>query len=136
MSKKQWIIDSFQSVDDRRFDDFAKFHSEDCHYQLNHDEIAGTAAFVQMCQGWYAAFPDLHHEVLDVVEDGERLACTVRVTGTHTAAMQTPQGAVPATGKRIEFRAVDVVRLGADGRATSWHTYFDQLQFLQQLGLA
>jgi len=136
MTTKQKLIEMFQVVDDRRFDEVTRYHSESCQYQMNHDELDGTAAFQQMCQGWYAGFPDLRHEVLDLVEDGDRVAFTVRVTGTHTAPLQTPQGAVPATGKRIELRAIDVVQLGADGRATSWHIYFDQLQFLQQLGIA
>ncbi len=136
MSIKQMVTECFQTVDDRRFAEVTKFHAEGCHYRMNADEFTGTAAFTQMCQGWYGGFPDLRHEVLDVIEDGPRAAFTLRITGTHTSTMQTPQGPVPATGKRIDFRAIDVIERGADGRAVSWHVYFDMLQMLQQLGLA
>jgi steroid delta-isomerase-like uncharacterized protein len=136
MSKRELVTECFRTVDDRRFEQVPRFHSETCHYRMNDTEFTGTAPFVQMSQGWYGGFPDLRHEVLDYIEDGDRAGFTVRITGTHTSTMRTPQGDVPATGKRIDVRAVDVVQFGADGRAVSWHIYFDMLQMLQQLGIA
>lgn len=90
------------------------------------------AAFVK---AWIDAFPDIAHEIVSYVEDGDRASWEVRVTGTHTGAMQTPSGVVPATGRRITIAAVDVARF-RNGKAVSWHIYNDQLAFLQQLGLA
>ena len=136
MTKRELITECFKAMDDRRFDDLPRYQAESCAYTMNHDAFPTRAAFLQMCEGWYGGFPDLRHEVLDFVEDGNRVAYTARITGTHTSTMHTPQGPVPATGKRIDFRAIDVVEFGPDGRATSWHAYFDMLQVLQQIGLA
>src|SRR5262249_30218411 len=111
-------------------------HAENCAYRMNYDSMQGHAQFRGMIESWYGAFPDLRHEVMEYVEDGDRAAWSLRITGTHTATMQTPKGPVPATGKRIDFRAVDLVTFDKDGRATTWNIYFDSLQFLQQLGLA
>jgi hypothetical protein len=44
------------------------------------------------------------------VEEGDRASWQVRVTATHTGTMQTPNGPLPATGKRIRIDALDVAR--------------------------
>ena len=46
---------------------------------------------------------------------------------------RAPQGDIPASGNRIELRYATVKRV-RDGRVASEHLYFDQLEFLQQLG--
>ncbi len=97
--------------------------------------MRGGQGFVQMVQGWISAFPDLKHEILGYVEEGDRASWQVRVTATHTGTMQTPNGPLAATGRRIKIDAQDVVRFEG-GKAASWHVYFDQMVFLQQLGLA
>ena len=136
MSKhKDKIVAAFRAMDERQLDEVPKYQSEDCSYRMNYDTVVGRAPFLEMIKGWYAAFPDLRHEILDYAEDGEHAAYTVRVTGTHTGTMQTPNGPVPATGKRVDFRALDHVTFGADGRACTWNAYFDMLTTLEQLGL-
>jgi steroid delta-isomerase-like uncharacterized protein len=97
--------------------------------------MRGPRQFAVFVKAWIDAFPDIAHEIVSYVEDGDRASWEVRVTGTHTGAMQTPSGVVPATGRRITIEAVDVARF-RDGKAVSWHIYNDQLAFLQQLGLA
>lgn len=133
---RQKIEDAFRAMDDHRYDQLATFQALDCSYRMNYDTIPGLAGFVEMCKGWYGGFPDLRHEVLEYGENGDHVAYTLRITGTHTATMQTPQGPVPATGKRIDFRALDHVTFGPDGKARTWNGYFDMLTVLQQLGLA
>jgi predicted ester cyclase len=96
--------------------------------------LCGLAALGQMLGAYLAAFPDLRHEVVDVVEAGDKIALELRVTGTHTGTMQTPNGPIPATGKPVTWDSVDLVTV-AGGKIASWHTYFDQLAFLGQLGL-
>jgi steroid delta-isomerase-like uncharacterized protein len=92
------------------------------------------AQIVPFLQAYVAAFPDLRHEVVDYVENGDGIAVELRVTATHTGPFHTPQGTVPATGRPMVWKSVDFIRI-ADGKIRSWHTYFDQLTFLQQLGL-
>jgi predicted ester cyclase len=53
---------------------------------------------------------------------------------THTGTFATPAGEIPPTGNRVELDACDVVRIGSDGRITSWHSYFDQASMMAQLG--
>jgi ketosteroid isomerase-like protein len=57
------------------------------------------------------------------------------ITGTHTQPLPVPNGEdIPPTGKRIRVRECDVVTVEG-GVVTSHHFYFDQVEFLGQLGL-
>ena len=61
-------------------------------------------------------------------------AFELHIRGTHTAPLVSPQGEIPATGRSIDFRSCDMVRL-EDGRLATYHVYFDQMGFMHQLGL-
>src|SRR5690242_18698789 len=82
-----------------------------------------------MVEGYLAAFPDLHHETIGYVESGDRIALELRVTGTNTGPMHTPQGEVPATGRAAVWESSDHITV-RDGKFASWHVYNDQLAFL------
>jgi len=60
---------------------------------------------------------------------------TLEITwrGTHTGPLQTPGGALPPSGRKMEIRACQVVEV-ADGRVNAIRHYFDMATLLQQLG--
>ena len=96
--------------------------------------LRGVAQVAEVMRSYFAAFPDLRHEIVDVVEAGDRIAVELRITGTHTGTMQTPNGPIPTTGRRVVWESVDFIKV-AGGKIVSWHAYYDQLSFLAQLGL-
>lgn len=96
--------------------------------------VEGREAVAQVQQALWTAFPDAHIEVVGRVADGDTVATEGVLTGTHTGPLETPTGAVPATGKRVELGYVTVQRI-VDHRIASERIYFDQLEFLAQLGL-
>jgi ketosteroid isomerase-like protein len=56
--------------------------------------------------------------------------------GTHTGPLETPTGeTIPPTGKQVRLRECDVATV-ENGLITSHRFYFDQMEFLEQLGLA
>jgi ketosteroid isomerase-like protein len=57
-----------------------------------------------------------------------------RFTGTHTGPLATDDGDVEPTGAAVELRFADVSRV-RDGKIVAYHTYYDQLGLLTQLGL-
>jgi ketosteroid isomerase-like protein len=73
-----------------------------------------------------------------VVEHRSEAADTVVVEGrfvaTFTGPLTTDDGDVAATGARVDLRFADVSRV-RDGVIVSYHTYYDQLGLLTQLGL-
>jgi predicted ester cyclase len=77
-----------------------------------------------------AAFPDLRMIPEDVIASGDKAVARVRMTGTHKGEFME----MPATGKRIEVKLIDIIRFGDDGRAREHWGAFDQLAMLQQIG--
>jgi ketosteroid isomerase-like protein len=91
---------------------------------------------VEWISGFRSAFPDLSWESVREHETGDTAIDEGYVNGTHQGALESPDGqSIPATGKRIRVRGCDVATV-SDGRITSHRFYYDQLDFLGQLGLA
>jgi len=61
-------------------------------------------------------------------------AAEVRFSGTHTGPLASPGGKIAPTGRPFAFDYLHVSRLAGDQIASD-HIYFDQLGFLNQLGL-
>jgi ketosteroid isomerase-like protein len=93
-----------------------------------HDQVR------QYIQAQWTAFPDGHVTRLNQIATDDQAATEIALTATHSGLLNTPNGPVPPTGKRINVRFVAVHRI-KDGMATSEHVYFDQLDTLMQLGL-
>jgi predicted SnoaL-like aldol condensation-catalyzing enzyme len=70
------------------------------------DPEAGKLAFRAM----RAAFPDLHVAIEDMLADGDRVVTRQTFSGTHRGEWS----GVPATGRRVSWAVIDIVRL-ADG---------------------
>ena len=81
--------------------------------------LHGVEPLADMLRAYFVAFPDLRHEVVDVVEAGETIAVELRIDGTHAGTMHTPNGPIPPTGRRVAWESVDLVKV-ADGRIVSW----------------
>jgi hypothetical protein len=54
--------------------------------------------------------------------------------GTNTGPLHLPTGDIPATGRWAELRLCDVAQI-RNGKIVSFHTYYDIMTMLQQLGL-
>jgi predicted ester cyclase len=74
--------------------------------------------------------PDLKTTVEDMIEEGDKIAVRLTITGTHRG----PMFGVAATDKPLNLRAHDIHHFGADGMVPeSWHIE-DWLSFLFQVG--
>ena len=96
--------------------------------------MTGIDPFIGFAQGFVSALPDSRLEVETVTEDGNRIVCEGRYTGTHTGPLMTPQGEVPPSGRTLNLPYADVFEIEA-GRIARHRTYYDQMDFAQQLGL-
>jgi predicted ester cyclase len=95
----------------------------------------GTGYLMGVFGRHYESYPDMKHELLTVVEDGDgTMACReVRFTGTHLGELRNPRtgGVIPPTGRTVTWTAAEVIR-AADGKITSWHAYFDRMALMEQ----
>ena len=98
-------------------------------------EIRGREQIVQYLKAFVDAFPNLRYESLHAHESGNTAIDEGFVVGTHTQPLPMPDGeSLPPTGKQIRLRSVDVATV-EHGEVTSHRFYFDQMEFLGQLGL-
>ena len=100
---------------------------------VEHEEFPGVPptreGVKQTFAMFYAAFPDIHFRVDDIVAEGDVVAARVTVTGTHEGEFL----GIPATGRAVEVTAMDFVSF-QNGEATAHWGVSDMVSLLQQLG--
>jgi uncharacterized protein (TIGR02246 family) len=101
----------------------------------DYGEVRGRTAIVDYFRPYFEAFSDIAWEEIRRHEAGNVAIDEGYFTGTHTGPLSNPDGEpIDATGKTVRLRECDVATL-AGGRITSHRMYFDQMEFLSQLGL-
>jgi steroid delta-isomerase-like uncharacterized protein len=75
------------------------------------------------------AFPDLHHEIVDMVAERDKVAVRLNVTGTHKGEFQ----GIPPTGKKLSLYEMGFITI-IDGKITEGWISADTMGLLQQLG--
>ena len=74
-----------------------------------------AADLVARARVMQAALERPEREVLAVADAGGTVAVAFRLAGRQVGPLDTPAGRVPATGRRIDLRVIDVLSL-TDGR--------------------
>jgi steroid delta-isomerase-like uncharacterized protein len=101
---------------------------------VEHEEFPGIPptrdGVKQAFAMFYAAFPDIHFRVDDIVAEGDVVAARVTITGTHQGEFM----GIPATGRSVEVAAIDFVSF-KDGKGTAHWGISDMVSLLQQLGV-
>src|SRR5579859_7126600 len=97
-------------------------------------QVRGSDRFREYLETFKRAMPDARAIVEQRVEAGETVAVEGRFTGTHTGPLTTDDGDVEPTGATVDLRFADVARVH-EGKIVAYHTYYDQLGLLTQLGL-
>jgi steroid delta-isomerase-like uncharacterized protein len=94
------------------------------------DQQPGPEGFIHFFTGFRAAFPDLNISVEQLVADEENVAIAYTVTGTHQGDFL----GIPATGRQIKARGVQIARFENGQIVERWGSS-DQLGILQQIGV-
>lgn len=97
-------------------------------------DIHGREQFKMLGGAFIAAFPDATIHATDIWEAGDAVISEGTYSGTHTATLHSPNGDLPATGRRMELHYADVMRV-RDGKVFYHAVYFDSAEMMTQLGL-
>jgi predicted ester cyclase len=108
--------------------------SADAEFVAPGARLRGRTDVLNFLRVYWDAFPDAHNEVTRLIAEGPVVSAEGTFTGTHTGTMRTPQGELPPTQRRVEFRWSVVCDVRGE-ELVSEHLYFDQLDLLTQLGL-
>jgi len=96
--------------------------------------LSGREAADTLWSTWHEAFPDNRLEITTVHADDRGGTHEGRFTGTHTGTLRGPAGEIPATGRAAAGPFCSVFEI-EEGKITSTHVYFDQMEMLTQLGI-
>ena len=113
---------------------FASYADDCVIWEPAEGETRGIESNKALVAGYKRAFPDAHFDVQAMHEDGPVVFVRGAYVGTHTGPLETPQGEIPATGKSVRVEFADVFEFRG-GKIVREETYYDQLSFMQQLGL-
>ena len=133
-NKKQFVEQMMKAVDARNYGALREFYTSDLEITTPMGSARGVEALIGFMTPFLDAFPDLTHEIVGYVEQGEDVAYELRIRGTHPKPLASPQGPIPPTNQPVDFHASDFVRF-RDGRIASYRVYFDMMGFMGQLGL-
>jgi steroid delta-isomerase-like uncharacterized protein len=75
------------------------------------------------------AFPDLQAEIHEQIAQGDRVVTRKTLRGTH----QGDLFGVPASGRRVAFDVIDILRVDG-GRITDHWNVLDQFALMTQIG--
>jgi len=77
------------------------------------------------------AFPDITHEIVDVIDAGKKVITRGWFSGTHKGVFN----GIPATGKKIRASWIDIVEFNSEGKVVNEWIELDVLGMMQQLGV-
>jgi steroid delta-isomerase-like uncharacterized protein len=100
-----------------------------------HRRVQGVDQVIPLWQDWATAFPDARATFDRALPSDRTVVLELTWNGTHKGPLQTPQGPIAATGKRIDIRSCMVTEIGGDKAKLQRH-YFDMATMLQQLGIS
>ncbi len=84
----------------------------------------------QLVNIFTVAFPDLHVQIDELIAEGDKVVARVTTGGTHQSDLM----GMAATGKRVSFAEVHIIRI-ANGKAVEHWGVEDSLGMMQQLGV-
>ena len=97
-------------------------------------QVSGRDNVIGFLDAFQEAFPDIRLELHQLLTDGPAAAAEGTLTGTHGGVLPTPNGDVAPTGRAVQLRWAAIYVTDAD-TLKSEHLFFDQMDFLGQLGL-
>ena len=101
-------------------------------FQLHYHGIPDAipkAVLLEMLGAYYTAFPDVRHEVLEILPSGTSVTVRLMVHATHRGTYE----GIPATGREVTVGAIHIVRLSG-GKIAEWWAAEDDLGLLRQIG--
>jgi steroid delta-isomerase-like uncharacterized protein len=119
----------YELLNAREFDRLNEVMASDCRSGV-YGLAPGLDAYSALLATYTAAFPDLEHEVLERVCEGDRVAVVTRSSGTHVGTFLGH----PATGRSFSALGMDFLRF-RDGLIVERRGVFDTVAMLQQLGI-
>ena len=93
-------------------------------------EVSGVDNLTALLTAFLGALPDLVAEEQDVIASNDLVVVRLIVTATHRGDLL----GIPATGRRVQWNAIDIYRITDDGKIGEEWAADDMATFASQLG--
>jgi steroid delta-isomerase-like uncharacterized protein len=99
---------------------------------IDHNVLAsdGREAARQFWSGFFTGLPDVKVTCEDLIVSGDRVVARFTFHGTHTGELL----GIPATGRTVEMRTIDIWRVAGGTFAEHWDE-LNLMQVFQQIGV-
>jgi hypothetical protein len=138
MGQAREVMDQLTAaaLDQHSVDSAMSFYAEDA-VLITPDagEIRGRSNIADYWRPMIEGFSDSRYESLHKSEDGDVAIDEGWFIGTNTAPLPMPDGGtLPPTGRQVKLRSCDIATVQGN-KIKEHHLYFDQMEFMGQLGL-
>jgi predicted ester cyclase len=129
------FLGCWDALDEAKWDAYKHCYADTATYEMPGTAITarGPDAIVARARALKAEFPDLKGQVQLALVNGHHLAAFTLITGTNTGPLQTPNGAKPATNKKVGFYTSQLLELNDQGQVTKEREYVDVATPMGQL---
>jgi steroid delta-isomerase-like uncharacterized protein len=133
----QEFIDRYNAAwNEHDVETIASMHTDDSVFE-NHvtgDVNVGPEQFGRAIAGIFSVFPDLTFETRRAYIREDLVVQEWTARGTHEGTMTRGGIEVPPTGRKVEYKGMDVIPI-RDGLVARKDVYSDSVTLLRQLGL-
>ena len=133
----QEFIDRYNAAwGDHDVEAIVSMHTDDSVFE-NHttgDVNVGKEAIANAITGIFGVFPDLSFEARSQYTRDDLVVQEWTARGTHEGPMNRSGMTIEPTGKKVEYRGMDIIPI-EDGLVARKDVYSDGVTLLRQLGL-
>ena len=133
----QAFIDGYNAAwNDHDVEAIVSMHTDDSVFE-NHvtgDVNVGRDQIARAIEGIFSVFPDLRFETRRAYIRDDLVVQEWTARGTHEGTMTRSGIEVPPTGRKVDYKGMDVIPI-RDGLVARKDVYSDSVTLLRQLGL-
>ncbi|MFC2163792.1 ester cyclase [Acidobacteriota bacterium] len=123
--------------DDRDIDALVQNYAEDAVMYIpgETEPVRGRKAIAKNQAAFLRAMPDMTIKFTLIMIQGNQIAFEGVAKGTFTGPLASPEGDIPPTGRSAKLGVAFFAKVNANGLIEEDRTYFDNLDFMKQLGV-
>ncbi len=130
---KSLILKYFELMNAQDLDGLAAVTAADVRNHSAVPEAQGREGVRTIVSKLFKAMPDHKVSCEDLLADGDKVVCRVRVTGTQTGPLDFTRFPLPATGKAVSTEQIHIFRI-QEGKIVEHWMGRDDVGMLRQLG--